>query len=230
MAISLLFILAAGSLEAGKTFETGETFYLLTQKSFQIYEASLTRRERRAIRNTKWQDRWKFSPSLRAKYEIWFAYKKDHVFWKKVWILEDSLSDLYQGDTTASDFRIRNEAFIIAQRIIQNIDQRRQEWTMIRPAWLQNILINFKLKEKGFCYHWVNSLWETLDPIALNHFSFHWAVANKDKLMEHNVLVVTAKDKPFESGLLIDGWRKAGRPYWMKVSEDEDYSWVEGKR
>jgi len=36
-------------------------------------------------------------------------------------------------------------------------------------------------------------------------------------------LVVTARNQPFEDGIVLDGWRKAGRLFWCHVKEDHEY-------
>jgi hypothetical protein len=40
-------------------------------------------------------------------------------------------------------------------------------------------------------------------------------------------VVVTARSQPFQDGLVIDGWRRAGRLYWTKVTKDDEYQWKE---
>jgi hypothetical protein len=34
---------------------------------------------------------------------------------------------------------------------------------------------------------------------------------------------VTAHNQPFEEGIIIDGWRRAGRLFWCKVKKDDEY-------
>jgi len=36
---------------------------------------------------------------------------------------------------------------------------------------------------------------------------------------------VTAKGRPFDSGILLDGWRDSGRLYYAKVHDDTRYAW-----
>ena len=40
-------------------------------------------------------------------------------------------------------------------------------------------------------------------------------------------MVITARNQPFQEGIIIDGWRRAGRLYWGKVTKDDEYKWKE---
>jgi hypothetical protein len=43
-------------------------------------------------------------------------------------------------------------------------------------------------------------------------------------LREHNSVVITARDQPFETGLVLDPWRNSGELYWAAAAHD-DYPW-----
>src|SRR5439155_15049397 len=51
----------------------------------------------------------------------------------------------------------------------------------------------------------------------------HWGEAYPNTTSENNVLVVTARNQRFEDGILIDGWRRAGRLFWCPVKKDDEY-------
>src|SRR5437899_9510127 len=36
-------------------------------------------------------------------------------------------------------------------------------------------------------------------------------------------LVVTAHNQPFEDGIVLDGWRNAGRLFWCALKKDSEY-------
>ena len=58
------------------------------------------------------------------------------------------------------------------------------------------------------------------------HFDFHWGAAWDQTWRENNALVITAKGTPFETGIVVDAWRAASKPYWHTVKGDR-YPWVE---
>jgi hypothetical protein len=43
-------------------------------------------------------------------------------------------------------------------------------------------------------------------------------------LFTHSTVVVTARNQPFEKGLVLDPWRNSGRLYWIPVKADR-YPW-----
>jgi hypothetical protein len=51
----------------------------------------------------------------------------------------------------------------------------------------------------------------------------HWGEAYPNTTSENNALVVTARNQRFEDGILIDGWRRAGRLFWCPVIKDDEY-------
>ncbi len=51
----------------------------------------------------------------------------------------------------------------------------------------------------------------------------HWGAAYAKESDENNGLVVTARNQPFLDGIVLDGWRKAGRLFWCPVKKDREY-------
>jgi len=58
----------------------------------------------------------------------------------------------------------------------------------------------------------------------------HWGAAYAGTLDENNGLVVTARNQPFENGIVLDGWRSAGRLFWSPLKEDSQYDSGQGAR
>jgi hypothetical protein len=96
---------------------------------------------------------------------------------------------------------------------------------MLNSALMHNLFINLDLKEKGFCWHWVEKFLGTLRPLDFHHFDFHWGVAYEGKFRENNALVISRHDGDFRDGLAIDAWRSSGRPFWRLVRKDR-FPWV----
>jgi hypothetical protein len=90
---------------------------------------------------------------------------------------------------------------------------------------LQNVLVNVGLRDRGLCWHYVVDLLAYIRTLELSTFDFHWAVAHEGYVKEHSVIVVTAKGAPFESGLVLDGWRHPHHLTWLPLREDVKYPW-----
>ena len=102
---------------------------------------------------------------------------------------------------------------MMAQAVLSAAPLLAKQYRLIRPALFQNLLINTGIRERGFCYHWAGDLLQALQQLNPKKFQLHWGVAHDRKLTEHNSVVITAPAAPFETGLVLDGWRHAGKLY-----------------
>lgn len=146
-------------------------------------------------------------------------------FWRKVVNLKTSLINLHGNAPPALAVA---EADAIAKIVIERIYVLSQRFKIFGSALLQNFLINRGIKKEGFCYHYVNDLKNALSNQSWSVFEMHWGEAWAGTFKENNSLVITAKGAPFDSGIAIDAWRTAGRPFWTQVTGDR-FPWVELK-
>ena len=153
----------------------------------------------------------------------YYTLLKKIEFWEQIKDLKDSLISLH--DTNPPIGAVK-EADTMAKDVIETLYILSQKWRIGSSALFTNFLINIGIKEKGFCYHYVSKLREALSKREWNYFDIHWGTAWENKYRENNALVITAKDRPFEEGLVIDAWRRAGRPFWTPVKGDR-FPWVE---
>ena len=93
------------------------------------------------------------------------------------------------------------------------------------PLW-HNFLVNTGIRKKGLCYDFSDALFLHLQKQSYPHFAFHLAVANRGAYFkEHNALLITARGKRPEQGLIVDAWRHSGRLYVVPFDKDEAYYW-----
>jgi hypothetical protein len=93
-------------------------------------------------------------------------------------------------------------------------------------AWspiFQNFLIHMGKRERGWCGHYARDIGERLKALRLKTLVLHWGAAFAGTQDESNCLVVTARNQPFEGGLVIDGWRNGGRLFWCALKKDSEY-------
>jgi len=122
------------------------------------------------------------------------------------------------------------ESLLLAKEIFRETEKLRQKFKPVSEPHVNNLLINIGIKEEGLCYQWSDALYRHFIQRAYPHYAFHLLVADKGKyLFEHNVMVVTAKQKGVNekmiSGVIIDPWREPGKLYFSKVEEDSGYRW-----
>ncbi len=197
-----------------------------TEQELTTFLKTVPLKERMELTRYSWKQHWSLSPSKQKNYETWFSLREQKEQWTKAVDLKKDLTALYPKERRR-EAEIVAEADQIAHKITETLTEYRKKWKMIRPAILHNFFINVGLKEKtGFCYHWVELFQGRLTPLGIDHFQLHWGVAFEGRMRENNALVITPPGGRFEEGIAIDGWRKAGRPFWVKANEDK-YPWVE---
>jgi hypothetical protein len=97
---------------------------------------------------------------------------------------------------------------------------------MVHPIEIHNTLVNLGLRKRGLCYQCAEDLYVKLRALNLQTLQLHWGVAHRfDLWLEHSGVIVTARGHPFEEGLVVDGWRHAGKLRWAQVARDR-YPWV----
>jgi hypothetical protein len=119
------------------------------------------------------------------------------------------------------------EAGMVAETAVTYSSRLAEEYRVVPPARLHNLLIQVGIKDRGLCYHWTEDLMKRLQALNLRTYQLHWGVAHKGSdLREHNSVVITANGQPFATGLLLDPWRNSGDLHWAVVDTDR-YPWEE---
>lgn len=84
-------------------------------------------------------------------------------------------------------------------------------------------LYNIGMRKRGWCGHWAQDIGAELKELKCKTLVLHWGEAYPNTSSENNALVVTARNQPFKDGILLDGWRRAGRLFWCLVVKDDEY-------
>jgi hypothetical protein len=98
-----------------------------------------------------------------------------------------------------------------------------REYRVVWCPAFQNILINTGRRQRGYCGHYVRDIGERLRELKLKTLVLHWGAAFAGTMDESNCLVVTARNQPFENGIVMDGWRNGGRLFWCALKKDSAY-------
>jgi hypothetical protein len=157
----------------------------------------------------------------------------------------DSVTDVYMADiSTVAINRERAESLEadlaaldhsangadarqIAETALQASAYLKKTYRLVRPPILHNLMVKMGLRDRGLCYHWTEDLMSYLKALQLKNYQLRWGVAYRgSNLREHNTVVITANDQPFEHGLVLDPWRHSGRLHWVVVKNDS-YPWKE---
>jgi hypothetical protein len=98
-----------------------------------------------------------------------------------------------------------------------------REYRVVLNPEFQNFLINIGVRQRGWCGHWTRDIGARLKELRLKTLVLHWGAAYAGTTGEDNCLIVTARNQPFQDGIVIDGWRRAGRLFWSAVKKDHEY-------
>ena len=115
-----------------------------------------------------------------------------------------------------------NEATLVAQCAFSTVARLRQEYRMFGTPIFNNFLVYHGLRKRGYCYQWSEDLLLALDRLKLKTLELHWGEAYAGTYQENNCVVVTAKGKPFDRGMILECWRHFGHLRWNLVPSDQD--------
>ena len=129
-----------------------------------------------------------------------------------------------------NDYADVEEANRVAESVLFHSARLADQYRMVRPAVLHNVLVRVGFKDRGLCHHWTTDLMTQLQQLELETYQLYWGVAHRgSELREHNSVVIAARGDPFDNGLVLDPWRYAGELYWVRVENDR-YPWKERLR
>src|SRR4029453_4704431 len=98
-----------------------------------------------------------------------------------------------------------------------------RDYHVVLNPELQAFLVNVGLRKRGWGGHWAADIGARLKELKPRTLVLHWGVAYDHTSSENNCLVITARNQPFQDGIILDGWRRAGRLFWCSVIKDDEY-------
>ncbi len=125
-----------------------------------------------------------------------------------------------------------SESKRLASRILQRSKTLTQKFERSLSPVFHNFLVDMHLKKGGLCWHYADAIYLDLlrHQAIFPHYRFHLVVAHKGEYFrEHNTVLVVAKDKPLNKGLVIDAWRDNKRLVFYPFYKDPDYRWEHRK-
>ncbi len=119
----------------------------------------------------------------------------------------------------------KNEALDIAHFSISYTKELANQYKLVGSPKFQNFLINIGLKKKGYCYNYADDLANALLHRGYKSVSIYRAAHKRQTYFEHNCVVITPKERN-DIGVILDGWRNAGKLYFDYMKDDrKNYNW-----
>ena len=159
------------------------------------------------------------------------GYLEDGTYWSER--VADTLSPKYIEELRGEILALGEpgevdpaEAQLLADTAVRHAAALARSYRMVDPIEIHNTLVNLGLRKRGLCFQCAEDMYVRLRDLDLKTLQLHWGVAHKGDLwLEHSGVIVTARGHPFQEGLVVDGWRHAGRLRWAHVGRDR-YPWV----
>ncbi|WP_417526098.1 hypothetical protein [Marinovum sp.] len=110
--------------------------------------------------------------------------------------------------------------------VLRPLDWAR-EWQVIDTPLQHNIKVVHGVREKGVCRDFTNALHAALRAERLRSLELHVGMSNaRNVKLEHVSVIVSARGRPMEEGLILDPWRIGqGRLWFARVPDDPRYKW-----
>lgn len=115
------------------------------------------------------------------------------------------------------------EAALLSETAHHMSRQLARDYGVTGDPAVHNFLINIGAKKKGICADYTRDIGTRLKEFHFKTLVLHWGEAYAKESDENNALVVTARNQPFQDGIVLDGWRRGGRLFWCPVKNDPEY-------
>jgi hypothetical protein len=136
---------------------------------------------------------------------------------------ERSIKDLAKALTKLAADVDPIEAQALSETAHRKARSLKKEYRVVLNPEFTVFLYNIGMRKRGWCGHWAQDIGAELKELKLKTLVLHWGEAFPKTTSENNALVVTARNQRFEDGIIVDGWRRAGRLFWCHVKEDHEY-------
>jgi hypothetical protein len=137
---------------------------------------------------------------------------------------EKSINDLRNSLVALAPRNVDlHEAELLSVTAHRTSRQLAHEYGVTGDPAIHNYLINIGVKKKGICADYTHDIGARLKEFHFKTLVLHWGAAYAKESDENNALVVTARNQPFLDGIVLDGWRRAGRLFWCPARNDHEY-------
>ena len=136
---------------------------------------------------------------------------------------ERSIKDLAKALASLARDVDPAEAQALSEKAHTTARRLKREYRVVLNPEFTVFLYNIGKRKRGWCGHWAQDIGAELKELKCKTLVLHWGEAYPGTTSENNCLVVTARNQPFQDGIILDGWRRAGRLFWCPVIKDDEY-------
>ena len=143
----------------------------------------------------------------------------------QVWAQDEkSIADLRDALIALSPRTVDpREAELLSEAAHHASRQLAHEYGVTGDPAVHNYLIHIGVKKRGICADYTHDIGARLCDLRFRTLVLHWGTAWEKESDENNALIVTAVNQSFFEGIVLDGWRRSGRLFWVHVKDDAEY-------
>ena len=136
---------------------------------------------------------------------------------------EKSIKELADALVALAPGVDRHEAEVLSVTAHTTSRALAREYGVTGDPAIHNYLIKIGARKRGICADYTRDIGTRLKEFHFRTLMLHWGAAWAKLADENNALVVTARNQSFQDGIILDGWRRAGRLFWCPVKDDHEY-------
>lgn len=136
---------------------------------------------------------------------------------------EKSIKELADALVALAPGVDRHEAELLSVTAHTTSRALAREYGVTGDPAIHNYLIHIGVKKRGICADYTRDIGTRLKEFHFRTLVLHWGAAWAKLADENNALVITARNQAFQDGIILDGWRRAGRLFWCPVKDDHEY-------
>lgn len=130
----------------------------------------------------------------------------------------------------ASRPEARAEARWLADTAVAQSAAIARENRIVLFGWLNNILVNSKLRDRGLCWQVQQDLYRDLRRRPLHYFRLGLTIRDRGTGREHSCVYVNAAGKGLQDSLVLDAWKNCGHLVVLTQQDREGGKWEEDWR
>jgi len=115
------------------------------------------------------------------------------------------------------------EAALLSEAAHRSSRECAREYSVTGDPAFHNYLVRIGVKKRGICADYTHDIGARLREMRFKTVVLHWGTAWEKESDENNALIVTARNQSFYDGIVLDGWRRAGRLFWCALKDDAEY-------
>lgn len=148
---------------------------------------------------------------------------------QKMSVLANAFLALLPPDQRSIPSAMEEAKWLADTAVIQSAAIARENRVLLF-GWLNNILVNSKLRDRGLCWQVQQDLYRDLRRRPIRFFRIGLAIRDRGTGREHSCVYINALGKYLQEALVLDAWKNCGHLVVLTPKDRKDRNWEEDWR